>query len=190
MVRRCLTTMCAAATLVCPAQEQTPYIGGGLLRGSAAISPGFLLNAPVTNIYVNGKVEYFVEERISFRGEGFWYVDSQQDDSPIARNSQLAFGPFYHWVHGRLDLALGMEAGISLAQPAIPVIATYDPDLLRVLPNVAACAGLTFAVWDYFHFFLDARYVHARYTGSNAGTIPLDEVIVSGGLGWQLRLKK
>lgn len=190
MVRNGLMTLCMLLMLLCPAQEEPPFIGKGLLRGSGAISPGFLLDASTTSIYVNGKLEYFVEDRISFRGEGFWYVDSQQEDSPIARNSQVAFGPFYHWIHGRLDLALGMEAGISLTQPGIPVIAIHEPDPLRVLPNVAACAGLTFAVWDYFHFFLDARYVHARYTGSHSGILPLDEVIISGGLGWQFLLKR
>jgi len=106
----------------------------------------------------------------------------------MARNDQVVVGPFYHWVHGRLDLSLGMEAGISFARPErseIPPPAGIDP--LRVIPNVALCSGLTYTIWDHFHFFLDARLAHAEYTGAENGTIPLDEVTVGGGLGWHFR---
>lgn len=171
------------------AQDTAYYRGNGLLRASGAISPGFMLDAPVTNIYVNGKLEYFIEDRISFRGEGFWYIDSQQASSVMDQNSQVNFGPFHHFGQGRADLAIGFEAGLSLAKPTTPKDQpTADP--LRPVPSISLCAGLTYTIWDYFHFFVDARYVHARYTGGYTGTIPLDEVILSGGLGWQLRLRK
>lgn len=189
MVKRGLPCLLLCATLACSAQDNAPYVGAGLLRGSGAISPGLLLEAPVTNIYLNGKLEYFAEDRISFRGEVFWYRDSQQAEPLLARNSQLAFGPFYHFVSGRLDAAIGIEPGVSFVQPARPVL-QEAADPLRMVPNASLCAGLTYNVWDYFHFFLDARYVHASYPGSATGAIPLDEVIVSGGLGWQFRLKQ
>lgn len=189
MVRTTSLLICWCLAGVTVAQDSTMFRGAGLLRGSAAISPGFSLDRSMTNIYVNGKLEYFTDDRLSFRGESFWYIDSQRKPAFLAQNSQIAAGPFYHWGRGRLDAALGFEAGISFAQPRRPVAAVEYEDL-RAVPSISLCAGLTYTVWDYFHFFLDARYVHARYTGSFAGTIPLDEVIISGGLGWQLRLKK
>jgi hypothetical protein len=188
MVRHLLIGVAMVAASAAMAQDTAYYRGAGLLRASGAISPGFMLDAPVTNIYVNGKLEYFLEDRISFRGEGFWYVDSQQDPALMDQNSQITFGPFYHHGQGRADLALGFEAGLSLAKPA-SLEGWPQADPLRVVPSIALCAGFTYTIWDYFHFFVDARYVHARYTGSSAGTIPLDEVILSGGLGWQLRLR-
>ena len=188
MVARPIAWMLVCATLPGLAQDSEPFVAAGLLRVSAAISPGVLLNAPGTNIYLNGRLEYFPEDRISFRGEVFWYRGSQERTGSLTRNDQVAVGPFYHWLNDRLDLALGMEAGVSLAQPAQLELengASTDP--LRVIPNVALCGGLTYTVWDHFHFFLDARLVHARYTGAVGGSIPLDEVIMGGGLGWQFR---
>jgi len=189
MVKPLFTTIVLLATSLAMAQDATPYRGDGLLRASAAISPGFMLDAPVTNIYVNGKLEYFPEERVSLRGEAFWYIDSQQHPAPLASNSQVAFGPFYHFGNATADLALGFEAGLSLVKPVV-LEAQAVPDPLRAIPSMALCAGFTYTFWDYFHFFADARYVHARYTGASTGTIPLDEVVLSGGLGWQLRLRK
>lgn len=189
MVKQAFHIALIACALSGAAQDTTPFIGKGLLRGSGAISPGFMMDASGTNIYLNGKLEYFAEDRLSFRGEGFWYQGSQQDDPLLARNNQITFGPFYHFVHGRLDASVGFEPGISIVQPGRPVLQeTVDP--LRVVPSASLCVGLTYTVWDYFHFFLDARYVHASYPGSATGTIPLDEVIVSGGLGWQFRVKR
>ncbi len=180
--------MLLCCALSCRAQESEPSNTAGLVRISAAVSPGFQLNAPSTNIYLNGRLEYFPESRISFLGEVYWYRGSQQRTALMARNDQVVVGPFYHWVHGRIDLALGMEAGISFArseQTEPPHPEGSDP--LRVIPNIALCGALTYTIWDHFHFFLDARLVHAKYTGAANGTIPLDEVTVGGGLGWHFR---
>ncbi|HQV39953.1 MAG: hypothetical protein IPO60_01795 [Flavobacteriales bacterium] len=188
MVARWITVILVSSALSVRAQESDPSNTAGLVRISAAVSPGFQLNAPSTNIYLNGRLEYFPESRISFLGEVYWYRGNQQRTALMARNDQVVVGPFYHWVHGRLDLSLGMEAGISFARPErseIPPPAGIDP--LRVIPNVALCSGLTYTIWDHFHFFLDARLAHAEYTGAENGTIPLDEVTVGGGLGWHFR---
>ncbi|MCC6541091.1 MAG: hypothetical protein IT225_02615 [Flavobacteriales bacterium] len=198
MVRRQLIIAALAVPVVLCAQEDIPYTGAGLLRASGGISPGFLLNAGTTNIYLAGKAEYFIENKLSFRGEGFWYVNSQQDPAPLEQNGQLAFGPFLHSIHGRLDLSIGVEAGLSLVHPArtwpvlmiVPNIVGPDPAPLRAVPTAAICGGLSYAVWDYLHFFVDVRMLRSRYEGSPVGTLNLDEVIVGGGLGWQLRVRK
>lgn len=179
------------------AQNGLPFTGAGLLRASGGISPGFLLYGGSTNIYLNGKLEYFLEDRISMRGEGFWYVNSRQHPAPLDQNSQLAFGPFLHCIKGRLDLSAGVEAGLSFVHPAnnwmAPLWAPQDPRMdpapMRAVPTVAMCGSLNYAVWDYLHFFLDLRMVRSRYYGSPLGTLNLDELVPSAGLGWQFPVK-
>lgn len=190
--------LAACMGAVLQAQESIPFTGAGLLRASGSISPGFLLDPGTTNIYLGGKLEYFTGDRVSFRGEGLWYMGSQQNPALLEQNSQISFGPFLHVVDRRLDLSAGVEAGISLVHPAnvwppvleAPGSPRPDPAPLRVVPQAGVCASLSYAVWDYFHFFVDARYVHARYNGTPNGSIPLDETVLGAGLGWQLRLKK
>ncbi len=186
MVKHVLFLLLLPVPSTIVAQDSACFRGTGLLRASATISPGFMLHAPITNLYVNGRIEYFTNERTSFRGDSFWYIDAQQQKALLTQNSQFAFGPFYHVGSGRLDLALGFEAGLSLARPAD----AETPMPMRAQPNVAFCTGLTWTIWDHFHLFADARYVHDRYTGALEGTVPLHEFIVSGGLGFQLRTKK
>lgn len=185
--------LCATAALTLGmavrAQDDVPVAEPLLVRGSVAISPGFMLQQPVTNIYVAGKLEVFTDKRISLRGEGMWYIGDQGDVGLLEQNSQIAFGPFVHLTHRRLDLALGLEPGVSLTRPARDSLQT-EAAPLRALPSMSLCAGLTFVVWDYFQFFIDARYTHARYTGPYSAAVPLDELVIGAGLGWQLPVKR
>lgn len=191
MVRHAVLLLALAHALHAGAQESVPAPVPWLLRGSGAISPGFMTRHAITNIYLAGKAELFTDARMSFRGEVLWYVDAQQETPLLEVNHQLAAGPFRHWVKGRLDMALGFEPGISITKPrgTAPGMESPAPPL-RVMPNAALCAGLTLSVWEYFQFFVDARYVHGRYTGPYTSGIGLDEVILGAGLGWQLRLKR
>ena len=189
MVSRIPLLALGMVALAAHAQEDVPVAEPLLVRGSIAISPGFMLQQPVTNIYLVGKLEVFADKKISLRGEGLWYLGNQQDAPLLKQNSQITFGPFVHFTHKRLDVALGIEPGVALTQPYMD--STYAEQApLRAIPNMALCAGLTFAVWDYFQFFIDARYVHANYTGAYSSTIPLDEMIIGAGLGWQVPVKR
>lgn len=189
MVSRITMATLMLAAIRVQAQDDVPVAEPLLVRGSIAISPGFMMQRPVTNIYVVGKLEVFADERISWRGEGLWYIGNQQDSPLLKQNSQITFGPFLHFTHKRLDVALGIEPGVALTQPGMDS-AYLEQAPLRAIPNVALCGGLTFAVWDYFQFFIDARYTHANYTGPYSTAIPLDEVVLGAGLGWQIPVKR
>lgn len=165
------------------AQAEQPFVQAGLLKLTATICPALLLDAGTTNIHLCGATEYFVEDRISFKGETFRYLDGQQKDAPLQQNSQLSFGPQFHHLKGRLDLSAGFAPGLSLSRPNTTAEVAAPP--LKLLPNVSVSGGVTFYVWDYMHFFLNARYVHARYPGMPARPLALDEVMLYGGLGWQ-----
>ena len=180
-------TLCLAILLqAAPASAQDSLPRKGLLLGAGAIAPGFMLQHDITNIHVVGRLEYYLEERISVRGRGSWYVDAQQDMPLLARNDQLSFGAYYHTGTGRLDLHAGVEPGISFTRPDLPVIGLVELPL-RVLPTAALSAGLTWFVWDHFHFFLDVRQHWASYQGMPGGPLRLHELVVSGGLGFHLR---
>ncbi len=154
----------------------------GLLLGSGGISPGFMMQRPLTNIYVSGHLEYFLEEAVSFRGRGAWYVDAQQEPALLRENSQISFGPWLHTGKGRLDLHAGLEPGISFTS------LVDARGRVHVLPTIDVGAGVTWYVWDYFHFFAQLRYHRARYPGLPDGALPLDELVVAGGLGFQFRV--
>jgi hypothetical protein len=187
MVRTFTSTSMLALSTIAFAQTNAPFASRGLVSAAASIGPGLMLDRPTTNIYVTGDWNLFIEDRISLRGQGSWFIDAQQDSSLLKQNSQLSFGPFYHWVKGRSDLSAGLMPGISLTQLRTPVMSESMAPL-KLLPNISISGGVTYYVWKYLHFFVNVRYIHAEYVGTATGSLPLDEVVVTAGLGWQVRL--
>ena len=188
MVRSAIILLCASLLVArVHAQAEQPFVRAGLLKFTATICPALLLDAGTTNIHAGGSAEYFVEDRISFKGETFWFLDGQQRNAPLQQNSQLSFGPQFHHMNGRLDLSAGFAPGLSLSRPNATMDAAAPQ--VRLLPHVSISGGVTFYVWDHMHFFLNARYVHARYASVPEGSVALDELMLYGGLGWQIRVK-
>lgn len=175
-----------------------------ILKGDATISPGYLLNSPQTNIYINGTLEYFTQDRVSLRGEGFLFVGSQNKPALMKENSSLLYGAAYHFHKNRLDFFVGMEVGASAAKPNDVLIdttgssgyvtisksytQTFD---YKILPVISPVAGITFYPSNYFNFFLNMHYIHATYYGYAMGkNLSLNELRISAGLGFLIHVRK
>lgn len=171
------------------AQDNAPFVRKGLLKATATISPSFMLNHNINNIYVSGELEYFLENKISVRGDCFWYRDSQQDIPFLKQNSMILFGALYHFSKRKHDLFIGIQPAVVLSQPnMLDTALTNYP--VQINPGISVVAGYTFYVWDYCNFFLNARYLNTKYVGTLKGAISLDEIIISAGLGFQLHTIK
>jgi hypothetical protein len=186
------------------AQNADKFRYQSVLKGSATISPGYLLNSTQTNIYINGDLEYFPEEHVSLRGESFAFVGAQQKTALLKENSCFMFGALYHFHKNRLDYFIGLQTGASLAKPNDTYDSTFigrrgfvysvsSPETYssKILPLISPVTGVTFYVNNYFNFFLNVRYIKSRYYGHRDGqTLLLDEIRISAGLGFQIHLKK
>jgi hypothetical protein len=169
-------------------QTNNSFVDKGLLKATATISPGFMLNHPITNIYVSGELEYFLEKRISVRGDGLWYRDSQENIPLLKQNSLVYFGALYHFSKNKHDLFLGLQPGFSITQPnLVDTLGIAYP--IRINPSISIIAGYTFYVWDYCNFFINARYHNTKNINMSFGALNLDEIILSAGLGFQLHTK-
>ena len=56
--------------------RSVPFVRKGLLKATGTISPSLMLNHKINNIYLSGELEYFLENKISVRGDGLLYMDS------------------------------------------------------------------------------------------------------------------
>lgn len=189
MVRHTFALFAISACAVANAQQAEPFVARGLVSGAASIGPGFMVDHPLTNIYVTGDANYFLEDRISLQGSAAWYVGAQQDSTFLKENSRVSFGPVYHFTKGGLDVGLGFLPGVSLTQLE-PTGQDLPATPLKLLPNVSLSGSVTYYVWKYMHFFANVRYVHAQYTSAAITPLPLDELVVTAGLGWQVRMRK
>ncbi len=206
MVRWCMLCIFIFSLQALRAQEDDKYVYRHVLKGSATLCPGFMLAETQTNIYVNGHLEYFPEDRVSLRGEAFWFTGAQQKPALLKEASGFMFGALYHFHKNRLDYFFGLETGATLAKPndtQDSIIVFVGPQTLpgpyysttthknKALPVFSPVTGITFYVGKYFNFFLEARYVSGRYFGYRYGTtLRMDEIRISAGLGFQLPLKK
>lgn len=170
------------------AQENNAFVDKGLLKATATISPGFMLNHNYTNIYLSGELEYFLEKNISIRGDGLWYLDSQNDIPLLKQNSLVYFGALYHFSKKKHDLFIGLQPGFSITQPNnFDSLAKSYP--IQINPSISLIAGYTFYVWDYCNFFINARYHNTKHINIVNSPLKLDEIIISAGLGFQIKTK-
>lgn len=202
MVRNNLLAILFFIATATAAQDST-FKYKHMLKATATLCPGFMLNQAQTNIYVHGHLEYFPEERVSLRGEGFWFTGAQQKPSLFKQNSTLLFGALLHSHKNRVDGFIGLQTGMALTQPETTYYqyvlvngSSYTTSLaaqdykLKALPVFSPFAGVTFYPGKYINFFLELRYVTSKYFGYTRGaTIYMDEIRLSAGLGFQIPFK-
>jgi hypothetical protein len=168
---------------------QEKYVSQGLLKATATISPSFMLNRSEQNIYLNGYLEYYVDDHLSLRGETYLFIDGTNSNSDYSQFIHQAmrtyFGAFLHTEKRNWDKYLGLQPGLTLMRPNSSV----NSDL-KACPSFALHVGTTYYVWKYFHFFADIAYVNSIYRGTSIGSMKTDEIIFSAGLGFQLMTKK
>jgi hypothetical protein len=201
MVRVCLFLHLLVMVFTMNGQnEKQPFRYQSILKATATITPGFLLNNKQTNIYLNGELEYFLDDKLSFRTDGFWMAGAQEKPSLLQQNNSIFFGALYHIHKNRFDYFFGLQPGLFLTKPNTTndavispygVTVTYKTDYdYKLLPSLSPITGITFYVSDYFNFFLNIRYVYARYYGYENAVLNIDEFRVSAGLGFQIHTRK
>ncbi|MFT4524642.1 MAG: hypothetical protein ACI9FU_001097 [Granulosicoccus sp.] len=167
-------------------QPKFDVLRKGLFRSQLSISPGFLFSGGNANVYLHGGFEYFLKNKVSFTGHGFWFIDSQKDKGDLKHNSSVLWGLRYHfpWRKKKIDSYIGLEPGVGFVQAKN----SESVSVMKATPLISASAGLTFYVWKYFNFFVETRYVHGHHSSEWNQTFKLDEFRISAGLGWNVNL--
>lgn len=162
------------------AQEVEKGERAGLVQVTGSIYPTFMLGHAVTNNYVGGQLGYYFTDKYSFRGDAFVYIGSQTEAKYINDHLLIEAGFFRHFSHKRFDGFVGFSPGLSGIQISSVTQRRYQP-------TIDVSSGLKFHVSSYFYFFAEVHYQHLQDPWK---TIPLDQGMISGGLGLQLPLKK
>jgi hypothetical protein len=171
-------------------ENQEQYFNKGLLKASATISPGRMLQNKANSIYISGFLEYALDSKYSFRGDVFQFVDAIYSDGSLLEPNfmnRLYFGAFRHFGKKNLKFYSGVQAGMSFMQY---YHSFSQGRKFSVEPSFALKAGTTFYVWKYFHFFADLTYVNSTTRGLMFGSQKMDELIFSAGLGFQINVIK
>lgn len=174
------------------AQEDKVLSKDGMLRATAGIEPGILLNSGQLTTYISGLLEYHLQERVSVRGDVSMYFNL--NNSSLLDNHGLYFGALYHFTDKALiDPYIGLQPGVHLSR------FRYTDDLgtsnyrsnFRVLPVASIVGGLNCYVSRFFNFYISSRAVFGTFSGGGVPlSMPLHELRINFGLGFNLSLKK
>ena len=76
--------------------EKTQFIHKGILSTYITISPSRMLEFKISNVYLHGNLEYYFDNKISVRGDAFYYVNSLNTAYTVFDfNHNLFFGGGY-----------------------------------------------------------------------------------------------
>jgi hypothetical protein len=198
-------TFLSAQTTTPPADDNTVSMANlqGLLRTQLTITPSWDVKGSFgnnsgeiaggrTNIYLHGTLEFYFTERISLRGDAYYFVNKDKDPGGLKHNHSLQVATSYHLRKGMgVDPYIGLCGGISLVQIQ-PMDFTRGDGIMitgyqvpaHIEPVWAPRVGINFFGERVFHFFVEAQYLMGNYRPPIGPILSLNEVRVSVGLGW------
>jgi hypothetical protein len=201
MVTRISLLLLLVATTAFAQRKPRPELTGediirkGLVRAQGTISPGWTIADGNTNLYLQGDLEYFLQDKVSLKGDISYFIGTV-GTKYLKHNHSLFFGAQYHFPYKRFDPYIGLHPGASLVQARNPNQGTPEIDVLyaesnmKVSPAVSVSTGFNFYVWRYIHFMANLKYVHAKHPAEWGTNYALDEIRISFGLGWNVNLLK
>jgi hypothetical protein len=167
--------------------QEAPIIRSGLVSTQMTLSPSYLMHQKVGQFYAHGSLEAFLQPRVSFMGEGFYYLGTLGNTKEMAANHSLLFGLAWHLTKGNNDLFFALQPGVSFTRLANQISPTNTTHL-GVNPIVAPTVGYTFYVSRFFHFFVQTKLVVGEHHYDVRTS--LNEFRFSAGLGFNLNTLK
>lgn len=185
------------ATSAIAQDEPERFVRKGLFRSMATLSSGAAFGPGVTNIYLHGNFNYYVDEHSSIRNDGYYFVSTLGDNKVFHTNHQVFSGGSFHFkTKGNLDPYIAIQPGLAVARVMydtcpkdVPCLFGSATSKASASPLISGVAGFNYYAQRFFHLFLEARYVQGKHL-SEYGPTSLNELRFSFGLGWNINVKK
>lgn len=170
------------------AQYDTNLVHKGILAGVGTVGVGIMPAHNISNAYVTGNLEYYVERTVSIRGDGYFFVNSLVKGSPLKQNSAVYSGIFYHFpTHSGFDPLIGFQPGAAFVQTTDSIRGKADAGVIT--PLMSFIVGFNFFAEKWFHIQMNIRYTMGQESSEEAH-YNLNELSFNFGLGWNIDLPK
>lgn len=164
----------------------------GMLRAQANISGGYMFSQKKFAPYISANLDYYFTENFSIVGDVWFSFDMvNMQQLGLRKNYSTFLGLNYHPLkYSRWDPYIGFSAGAGLI-----TINHFQDTLIRespiqFTPLVSMSAGLNYYIGSIFHFFVQCKFVAGGTNSSVYGRTYLEELKLSGGLGWNFTPRK
>lgn len=201
IVFSCLILLSFGVAASAPQKKMIPeskqYIHKNLLRSTLTYDLGYMPKIKFATVYLQGNIEYYLDKKISLRGDNFINVASRDlgNSGMKLKNHQLSSGIVYHFTtNSRFDPFIGVQPGIAFTKYYRSFSELEDPgphnhnyvDRYSFNPIITPLLGFNLYGDRYFHLFVVGRYVYGQYTNLTARPASLSEFRISFGLGFNL----
>lgn len=152
----------------------------GLIQTTGTLYPSLMLNHAFRNNYIGGHAVYYFEDKYSFCGDLLVYIDAQTDTKYIKKHIESTAGFGYHFGKKRWDPYLYAQFGLAAVQ-------LQESDKTDMQPVAGMSFGVNYHIAPYFYFYAETVF---RHMGDPLHPGNLDQLMVTGGLGFQLPTKR
>lgn len=190
-IRLLLLLLSVSAALHLPAQKIWEE-RKGCVRMQGNLAPGYLFSQKVASAYLNGDMDLFFDNRVSFTGSGCYsFALNRKNETGLKANHALFGGLNYHFLKPkRWDPYIGLTPGMGIVQVAYKEGDEVKRAPYSVAPLISASVGCNYYVGWIFHIFVKVQAVTGQAFSEGAPPVRLDELKFMAGLGWNLRLWK
>jgi len=154
------------------------------IKTALSFAPG-LLTEKTYSLQLQGYLG-FMQDKIEWRGEAFYFLNSYGQRPRFSMNHQLYMGAFYHFTETSFQPYVGFQPGIALSQSSeygSLNATTQQIEYKKTLNPVGSIAGgFDFFGEKLFFLFVETRYIFGKHK-SDTYPIYLDEWRFSFGLG-------
>lgn len=143
----------------------------------------------VSNVYIHGDLEYYTSNKISIRGESYFFMNGLKGDRIFAYNHSTFTGINYHFpTRNKIDPYIGFQPGLAMSQKAIDTEELGSESYRNTIysPLFSGLVGVNFYADKFFHVFANVRYVNGNLLSTYSSPVSLNEIRVSFGLGFNL----
>ena len=162
----------------------------GCLRFQGNLAPGYLFWQKDVTAYVNGDVDYFIDDRTAVFGSLWASFNMGNDPKGLFANHALFSGVNYHFLKPqRIDPYVGFTPGLGLVRAGyLDTTGRYQKTNFTPIPLISASIGFNYYLGFIFNFFVKAQFT----AGQIFSTLPVekrvDELKITIGLGYNARV--
>ncbi|MBS1657474.1 MAG: hypothetical protein K1X63_13120 [Chitinophagales bacterium] len=156
-----------------------PFVRKGLMYISTGLSGGYMTFEPYQNIYVNGSFGYCMEDQIAVRTDLYVFIPDVNFKGQLNQNTGILVGGEFHLPFNRFDLSLLLQPGVSFVYLEEGV----STKKVQTEPVISGSIGTSYYLFNNFHVFASAMYLHGSYFMEQPDPYHLDEFRITAGIG-------
>lgn len=204
MLRASFILSLVCFSLVCSAQQENgQFIHKHLVRADASIVPGYMINSFLSNVHLNGNIEYYMDNKVSIRGDANYMLGSSgltDRSMGLKNNASVMLGAVFHFpTKNHFDPYAIIQPGFAYSssyKQLNTATADFAPGEDRVYykgaisPLGSAGIGFNYYFQRFAHLFMETRYVHGQYLSDAPSPVSLNELRFTFGLGFNVFVVK